>query len=467
MEVRKRIAATVVLILFIFLLCFLIMAFSVSNALRLKDIKNQSTELLLNLYRLYFELKSVLFATSYTTREIRESLEARIGEFEAVLTALVREAPAAMRSRELSERSASALRLWENSRRSLQPVLATLDGLIQSGLDGRTGLMVSRLHYGQHLSGSRLTDTLDHFHLVSLENNIETATAAASSYNAVITAFTGEVRQEADAFIAISFIVAALLVASAAGGAVVFTLLYGRQALVRQVERLLQETVVKEQEKRSAQIAALQYQINPHFLFNTLASIRAAALGGEETDQTAEMLLSLSRYLRNVFRDTAALVSLETELSNIREYLRIHQLRFRDRLAVEFEIPAAALAAGMPPFLIQPIVENAILHGLSRRLNQPDGGAHLLISARVHGVVLDLEIEDNGEGMSETLAASVLHEDRRPDGVRLHIGLKNINDRIHLKFGPPFGLIIRSKPGAWTRVRLHLPLLPADGTAHA
>jgi two-component system sensor histidine kinase YesM len=233
------------------------------------------------------------------------------------------------------------------------------------------------------------------------------------------------------------------------------------------VERLLHETVVNEQEKRAAQIAALQYQINPHFLYNTLASIRAAALGEQQGGQTAEMLLSLSRYLRNVFRDTAVLVSLESEISNIREYLRIHQLRFRDRLAVEFEIPAEALAAGLPPFLIQPIVENAILHGLSRRLNRVEGGARLLISARTHGAALELEIEDNGEGMPEAQAASVAHEERRPDGVRLHIGLKNINDRIRLKFGPPYGLVIKSKPGAWTRVRLHLPLLPAGESEHA
>jgi two-component system LytT family sensor kinase len=194
-----------------------------------------------------------------------------------------------------------------------------------------------------------------------------------------------------------------------------------------------------------ARMDALTSQINPHFLFNTLNTV--SSLIRFDPDMARGVVLKLSNILRRLLRKHETFVPLREELDFIDDYLGIEVIRFgRDKLQIFKEIDAGTLDAFVPSMLLQPIVENAIKHGLAPRLA---GGQIHLRTLRRDGR-LTIEIEDNGMGMSQERLLEVYAGG---------IGISNVHERLRLLYGDQFEMRIRSREGEGTQIRIDIPEL--------
>jgi len=203
---------------------------------------------------------------------------------------------------------------------------------------------------------------------------------------------------------------------------------------------------LQEQEKLllAAKIEALANQINPHFLFNTLASISSLV---RTKPETARMLITkLSGLLRRLMRSTDHFVTLREELESIDEYLDIEVVRFGPQLRVEKRISPETLDVTVPSMILQPLVENSIKHGLSRKVG---GGCIVITTAPAAGHTI-IEVRDDGLGMTEERLGHALG-----DG----IGLTNVNERLRTIYGQNYRLKLTSVPGAGTSVQVEIPEL--------
>lgn len=194
----------------------------------------------------------------------------------------------------------------------------------------------------------------------------------------------------------------------------------------------------------SAQLAALRAQINPHFLFNSLNSIaQLIHVDPDKAEVCVEKLAEIFRYLLR--RSEQEFVSLAEELAVAEAYLEIERARFGDRLRVDKRIDAASLRHRIPTLILQPLVENAVKHGLSRKL----GTGTVSIGASTTDGILTLTVDDDGIGMSETALAQVFE---------CGVGLSNLRARLARLYGPMHLPQITSTPGNGTSIRLRLPM---------
>lgn len=208
---------------------------------------------------------------------------------------------------------------------------------------------------------------------------------------------------------------------------------------------------LEEQERLllQARMVALQNQINPHFLFNTLNTI--SSLVRFDPDTAREMILKLATILRRLLNSTESFVPLRDELEFIDNYLDIEVVRFgRDKLRVLKELDPPSLEVMVPSMLLQPLVENCLKHGLSPRV---EGGSITLRSRLVQSRLV-VEVEDDGVGMG---AAQL----ERPDGSGgTGIGMANVTERLRVLYGDAATMMIESSEGGGTLIRLRLPILP-------
>ena len=194
-----------------------------------------------------------------------------------------------------------------------------------------------------------------------------------------------------------------------------------------------------------ARMDALSSQINPHFLFNTLNTV--SSLIRMDPDTARGVVLKLSNILRRLLRKHETFVPLREELQFIDDYLDIEVARFgRDNLDIVKQIEDSALEAFIPSMLLQPIVENCLKHGLAPKL----GGGKIQLRAVHHDGRLQIEIEDNGVGISEEKMPHVYVEG---------IGLSNVRERLHVLYGTDFKLDLQSRPGEGTLIRIEVPEL--------
>jgi two-component system, LytTR family, sensor kinase len=216
---------------------------------------------------------------------------------------------------------------------------------------------------------------------------------------------------------------------------------------------------VEEQEKMllSARIAALQNQINPHFLFNTLNSV--SSLVRVNPDTARELILKLASILRRLLHSSDAFVALQEEIKFIDNYLDIEVVRFgTDKLRVVKELDPESLDVMVPSMLLQPLVENSIKHGLSSKI---DGGS-IYLRSRLSNSHLTIEVEDDGVGMG---SAQLLEP---PSGLgEGGIGMANVAERLKVLYGEAARMTIDSRDGTGTLVRLRLPVLPGDSKLSA
>ena len=203
---------------------------------------------------------------------------------------------------------------------------------------------------------------------------------------------------------------------------------------------------LQEQEKLllAAKLEALANQINPHFLFNTLASISSLIRTQPETARA--LITKLSGLLRRLLRSTDHFVTLREEIEAIDEYLHIETVRFGPQLRVEKRIDPATLDVIVPSLILQPLVENSIKHGLSPKV----GGGRITITSRLRDGHAIIEVVDDGLGMTE---------ERLEGALGGGIGLSNVNERLRTIYGAHYQLKLRSTPGQGTSVSLEIPEL--------
>lgn len=222
-------------------------------------------------------------------------------------------------------------------------------------------------------------------------------------------------------------------------------------------QKLMEEMEVRatlEKFLEEAQFKVLQSQINPHFLFNTLNTIsRLAYL--ENAEQTQKVTYSLAKIMRYSLRNIDQHVSLKEELDYVKNYISIQQSRFRNRIQYEEIVEVDAEALKMPILSIQPIIENAIIHGFEPNNSTVDIKIHVFI--KNDNVVI--EISDTGVGMTkETLSSIFLQPSVRKNSHTTGIGMNNVHKRIQFYFGEEYGITaLESQPGNGTKVRIVIP----------
>ncbi|MBG9793454.1 membrane protein [Paenibacillus dendritiformis] len=229
-----------------------------------------------------------------------------------------------------------------------------------------------------------------------------------------------------------------------------------RKLIAKDMEHLERERLVKELELR-----ALQSQINPHFLFNTLNVLSKLALI-EGADRTSDLTVSVSNLLRYNLRKLDTPVTLREEVNNTAEYFSIQQARFRERIRCEMSIDERALAQYIPCLSLQPIVENAFIHGVEGM----EEGAAVRLSIARSDTEVTVTVADNGAGMDEATRASLLGEgapeaDARTRGEAHRstgLGLQNVFKRLQLFYGRQDVVELESEIGRGTTVRLRLPI---------
>ena len=198
-----------------------------------------------------------------------------------------------------------------------------------------------------------------------------------------------------------------------------------------------------ESSARAAQLTMLRYQLNPHFLFNTLNAIQSL-VASRQTDRANAMISALSDFLRySLYTDTHRLVTVEEEFRAVLRYLEIEQARFRDRLRVDTEIAEDARGELMPNMLLQPLVENAIKYAIA----PCEEGGVISIAAFCDGTHLNLEVADTGCGSDRVTPIS-------GQGV----GLQNIRQRLENTYGPDHEFALLQQPGGGVRAEIRIPL---------
>lgn len=211
------------------------------------------------------------------------------------------------------------------------------------------------------------------------------------------------------------------------------------------------ETIgIKNQLLAHAEIRRLQAQINPHFLFNSLNTI--ASFCRTAPGQARELLLELSRYMRRNLDSSRGLIRLAEEIEQTSAYLAIEQARFGSRIKAEIDLGPGTEDCITPPLIIQPLVENAVRHGI---LPRPEGGTVQLIAWRENGHLL-VEVHDDGVGMAPEQVQAIT-SDVRLESLTEGIGARNSNQRLMQLYGPAYALMVASAPGQGTSITLRIP----------
>ena len=222
--------------------------------------------------------------------------------------------------------------------------------------------------------------------------------------------------------------------------------------MVDQVKQLIRKVYQEELLKQKAELKSLRMQINPHFLYNSLESINwMARIRG--VPEIGKIVKALGDLMRSSISGED-FVTVEEEIRNIGNYLTIQKFRYGEKVTVNFEIDPAILRVKVPKLILQPVVENAIAHGIEKKV----GNGGIVISGTNLADKIQLRVEDNGIGMEEELASSILTDNdlNKPDG-HTHIGLKNIDRRIRMYYGEETPITITSKPGKGTTVTICIP----------
>lgn len=209
-----------------------------------------------------------------------------------------------------------------------------------------------------------------------------------------------------------------------------------------------------------AEVRALRAQISPHFIYNALTAI--ASFVRTDPERARELILDFAEFTRYSFRAHGEYTTLAEELRSIDCYLTIERARFGDRLDVRLQVAPEVLPVGLPFLCLQPLVENAVRHGLSRK----PGLGTVVITAHDAGAECLITVEDNGVGMDPAAfhTAEARTAETRPGTgeVDPHVGLTNVDERLRGAFGEDFGLVVETGPGAGTKVSMRVPKFRAE-----
>ncbi|HEX7056658.1 MAG TPA: sensor histidine kinase [Bacilli bacterium] len=235
------------------------------------------------------------------------------------------------------------------------------------------------------------------------------------------------------------------------------SMLINIKQLMNEVEQSQKQKNSLELKQNEIKFKMMASQINPHFLFNALESIRMKAhLKGEK--EIAEVVKLLGRMMRKNLDVANEKITLQSEIEMVRCYLEIQKFRYEERLGYELDVAPETLKIRIPPLIIQPLVENAVLHGLEG----VESGGKVNVCAEIAGNKLKVCVADNGAGMSRQKIRGI-YRSFAEDDRNSRIGLRNVHERLLLVYGEGHGLRIRSKPGVGTEIRFTIPIEEESG----
>ena len=219
--------------------------------------------------------------------------------------------------------------------------------------------------------------------------------------------------------------------------------------MVAECQDYLTRSVQKQKELNEAQMRMMQAQLNPHFLYNTLDSVKWMAVE-HDAPQIANLVTDLAGLLRAAISE-GEFITLQQELELVERYIDVQSLRFNDSFTCEIAVAEEFQRCMVPKLVLQPLVENAIIHGVA---NREDG--YIKLWAEETDGDLTVVVSDNGVGMSSELVEQLNHGERRVEGG--HLGLNNVNSILRLHYGEQYGITAESQTGRGSRVSVRLPL---------
>lgn len=224
-------------------------------------------------------------------------------------------------------------------------------------------------------------------------------------------------------------------------------------SMMDELQVYVEKLIEAQKQQRHAELAALQQQINPHFLYNTMASIKFLVMMGEreEAEKTIDAFITL---LQNTIGNVDESVTVELELQNLKNYVLINQKRYGDRIQVQFMVSPDCLDYLIPKLILQPFIENSFFHAFHKTA---DGTITVLVWKEADDLVC--EIADDGDGMA---ACADLPNTNRNRQLFSGIGVKNVHERIQLLYGTEYGVSITSETGQGTKVKLRLPAVKEE-----
>lgn len=241
------------------------------------------------------------------------------------------------------------------------------------------------------------------------------------------------------------------------GSAEIRHLGYSVQKSYEQIEVLMKEIIQQQTERRKSELDALQSQINPHFLYNTLESI-TWMIEAQRNKEAVVMISELAKLLRVSLSRGKTIISIEDELQHSRSYMNIQRVRYKERFKVEFLIDEEIKNYCIVKLVIQPLLENAIYYGVGNMDEDDDG--QILIRGEKKGEDIYISIEDNGMGMPEDIRGNILTDNSKVPKHGSGVGVINVHSRISLMFGPEYGLEVYSELDEGTKVVIHIPAIP-------
>ncbi len=225
------------------------------------------------------------------------------------------------------------------------------------------------------------------------------------------------------------------------------------QSMVAEMRRLTDDIVREQEEKRKNELDALQSQINPHFLYNTLDSI-LWMIEAEKYEDAISMVQALASLFRISLSRGKNIITVGEEIQHARNYVAIQKYRYKNKFEAFFEIEDGVSDYKTIKLIIQPLIENAIYYGMEFM----DGDGEIHVRVGVRGDELHIEVADNGPGIPAERLPALLTEENRARSKGSGIGLRNVHQRIQLYFGRDYGLEVESEPDEGTLVRIRLPL---------
>lgn len=240
----------------------------------------------------------------------------------------------------------------------------------------------------------------------------------------------------------------------------------GLNSMTEKLQSHIKKVYIAEIRQREAEIEALKTQIQPHYLYNTLDVIRMKAITNDD-GETAQMIDGLSGQLKYLIGGARDMVTLEAEIDSVRNYFKIIQIRYENRFSLEIDMEEEILGLCVPQLILQPIVENAVKHGLKPK----EGEGVVALQGKIEGDSLAITVMDNGVGMeAERLeyVKNLLGSEEtvtHPGSKRASIGIKNVYDRIKLIFGEEYSIEISSFKDIGTIVKYRLPVITIGESA--
>lgn len=227
------------------------------------------------------------------------------------------------------------------------------------------------------------------------------------------------------------------------------------QRSYEQIDRLMQQIVKEQNERRKSELDALQSQINPHFLYNALDSI-TWMIEGERNDDAVYMISELAKLFRISLSRGQTVICVQDELQHAKSYMNIQKIRYKNAFTVVFDVDPVVYTFCSVKLVLQPLLENAISYGVSGM----DELGEIRVTAQKQEERIILCVADNGLGMSEEEAELVLTDSDRIHKRGSGVGLINVNNRIQMLFGKEYGLVVESEPDEGTTVSICMPAVP-------